>query len=86
MTIETEINMPRLVWFVLNDGRSVVAGCGSATKEALSSALSDEGSTLTFTLDDAVERIPANAVRDFVFFEARSAVPAATSIYRLVQV
>lgn len=78
--------MPRLVWFVLNDGRSVVAGCGSATKETLSRALSDEQSTLTLTSDDAVERIPAAAVRDFVLFDSRSSVPPATAIYRLAQI
>ncbi len=78
--------MPRLVWLVLNDGRSVVAGCGSATRETVASALAQPDKTLTFTSDDAVEHIPSSFVRDFVLFDARSSIPPATSIYRIVQV
>jgi hypothetical protein len=77
--------MPRLVWLVLNDGTSVVAGCGSATKESMASALAQPDKTLTFTTDDSVEHIPSSFVRDFVMFEAKSSVPAATAIYRIVQ-
>lgn len=78
--------MPRLVWFVLNDGRSVVAGCGSATRDALSSALAEPDRMLTLTSDDAVEHIPSGYVRDFVVFDSKSPVPPASSIYRLVHV
>jgi hypothetical protein len=77
--------MPRLVWLVLNDGTSVVAGCGSATKESMASALAQPDKTLTFTTDDSVEHIPSSFVRDFVMFEAKSRIPAATAIYRIVQ-
>ena len=63
--------MPRLVWMVLNDGRSVVAGCGSTTREGLERALAEPDHLLTLTSDDRV---------------ARSTVPAASSIYRLVHV
>jgi hypothetical protein len=78
--------MPRLVWFVLNDGRSVVAGCGSATRDKLASALKRPEAMLTLTSDDSVEHIPGGYVRDFVLFDAKSPVPAATSIYRLMHV
>ncbi len=78
--------MPRLVWMVLNDGRSVVAGCGLTTREGLERALARPDHTLTFTSDDRVDVLPASAVRDFVLFDARSSVPAASSIYRLVNV
>jgi len=78
--------MPRLVWMELNDGRSVVAGCGSTTREGLERALAKPNHTLTFTSDDHVDILPASAVRDFVLFDARSSVPAASSIYRLVNV
>ena len=77
--------MPRLVWLVLNDGRSVVAGCGSTTKETMASALAEPDKTLTFTSDDSVEHIPSTFVRDFVLFEAKSRIPPATAIYRIVQ-
>ncbi len=77
--------MPRLVWLVLNDGRSVVAGCGSATKESMATALAQPDRTLTFTSDDSVEHIPSSFVRDFVLFEAKSSIPPATAIYRIVQ-
>ena len=78
--------MPRLVWMVLNDGRSVVAGCGSTTREGLELALARPDHTLMFTSDDRVDVLPTTAVRDFVLFDARSSVPPASSIYRLVHV
>lgn len=78
--------MPRLVWMVLNDGRSVVAGCGSTTREGLELALAKPDHTLMFTSDDRVDVLPTTAVRDFVLFDARSSVPPASSIYRLVHV
>jgi hypothetical protein len=78
--------MPRLVWLVLNDGRSVIAGCGSTTREGWELALARPDHTLTFTSDDRVDILPTSAVRDFVLFDARSNVPSASSIYRLVHV
>ncbi|MGZ5476800.1 MAG: hypothetical protein ACXW29_11415 [Thermoanaerobaculia bacterium] len=78
--------MTRLAWFVLNDGRSFVAGCGAATRDSLASAIAEPGTTITFTSDDAVEHIPGSDVRDFVVFDSRTAVPSAAAIYRLVQV
>ena len=78
--------MPRLVWMVLHDGRSVVAGCGTTTREGLERALAEPDHLLTFTSDDRVDVLPTSSVRDFVVFDARSKVPAASSIYRLVHV
>jgi len=78
--------MPRLVWMVLKDGRSFVAGCGTTTREGLELALAQPDHTLTFTSDDRVDVLPTSAVRDFVLFDARSNVPPASSIYRLVHV
>ena len=85
MNVPCEL-MPRLVWMVLKDGRSVVAGCGSTTRERLERALAEPGHTLTFTSDDRVDVLPTSAVRDFILFDSRSTVPAASSIYRLVHV
>ena len=78
--------MSRLVWFVLNDGRSVVAGCSDATRESLEGALMRPDAELMLTRDDAVETIPGRDIRSFVLYDARTAVPAATSIYRLLHV
>lgn len=78
--------MPRLVWMVLKDGRSVVAGCGLTTREGMELALAKPDHTLTFTSDDRVDILPTSAVRDFVLFDAHSSVPAASAIYRLVNV
>jgi hypothetical protein len=78
--------MHGLVWLVLKDGRSVVAGCGSATRDSLASALREPDRTLTFTSDDAVEHIPSTFVRGFVIFESKTLIPSAASIYRLVQI
>ena len=78
--------MPRLVWFVLKDGRSVVAGCGTASKAAFDTAIASPDATLTLTSDDAVEELPSRDIRDFVMFDARSTVPAASAIYRLVHI
>jgi len=85
MTLPLDL-MPRLVWMVLNDGRSVVAGCGATTREGMELALAKPDHTLMFTSDDRVDILPTSAVRDFVLFDARSNVPAASSIYRLVHV
>ena len=78
--------MPRLVWFVLNDGRSVVAGCDSTAADSLERALSAPENTLTFTKDDRIEVLPSSQVRDYVFFDARQTVPTAAAIYRFVAV
>jgi hypothetical protein len=78
--------MPRLVWFVLHDGRSVVAGCGSETRDSLADAIAAPGKTITLTSDDSVEHIPGSAVRDFILFDSRAKVPSSAAIYRLVQV
>jgi hypothetical protein len=76
--------MPRIVWIVLDDGRSMVAGCGATTREGIERALAEPERMLTFTSDDRVEVVPGSAVRDFVLFDARTSVPPATAIYRLV--
>ena len=78
--------MPRLVWLVLNDGSSVVAGCGLTTRATFEQVLAQPGNTLTFTSDDHVDTISSSSVRDFVLFDARGKVPAASAIYRLVHV
>jgi hypothetical protein len=80
------MSVTRLVWMVLNDGRSVIAGCGSATRDALITAIAEPDRMLTLTSDDSVEHIPTTSVRDFTLYEAKSKIPAATSIYRLVHV
>jgi hypothetical protein len=78
--------MTRLVWMVLNDGRSVIAGCGSETRESLKRALGQPEKTLTFTSDDAVEHIDGSSVRGFIIFDSKSAIPPSATIYRLVHV
>jgi hypothetical protein len=78
--------MPRIVWLVLNDGRSVVAGCGTTSQEMFARALAEPDRRLMLTSDDRVEELPASSVRDFVVFDARSKVPSASAIYRLVRV
>jgi hypothetical protein len=40
--------------------------------------------TLTLTSDGSVEQIPGAYVRDFVVFDAKSGIPPAASIYRLL--
>ena len=85
MTLDSR-TMPRIVWLVLNDGRSVVAGCGATTREGFERALAEPDHNLTLTSDDRVDVLPSSAVRDFVLFDARSSVPSASAIYRLVHV
>jgi hypothetical protein len=71
---------------VLNDGRSVVAGCGATTTDSLADAFSRPDSMVMLTSDDGVEHISCAAVRDYVLLDSKSNVPPATSIYRLVHV
>jgi hypothetical protein len=78
--------MERLVWFVLRDGRSVVAECGMATKESLQRALANPSSIVKLTSDDVTSEIIAADIRDFVVFESKAALPASSSVYRLVHV
>ena len=78
--------MARLIWMVLRDGRSVIAGCGGVTRERIETALAEPGRTFTLTSDEGVDVVRSDAVRDFVLFDARSSVPPASAIYRLVHV
>jgi len=71
---------------VLKDGRSVVGGCGTTTRESLERALAEPGRTITLTSDDRVDLLASGEVRDFVLFDARSSVPSASAIYRFVHV
>jgi hypothetical protein len=77
--------MPRIVWLVLKDGRSMIAGCGTSTREGIERALSEPERSLTFTSDDRVDVVPSGAVRDFVVFDAQMTVPLESAIYRLVR-
>jgi hypothetical protein len=78
--------MARLIWMVLRDGRSVIAGCGGATRERIERALADPERTLTLTSDERVDLVKTESVREYVLFDARSSVPPASAIYRLVHV
>jgi hypothetical protein len=77
--------MQRIVWVVLKDGRSMIAGCGGTTRERIEKALAEPDRTLTFTSEDRVEVVRGSEVRDFVLFDARMSVPPTTAIYRLVR-
>jgi hypothetical protein len=81
---EIASEMPRLVWMVLNDGRSVVAGCGTTATSVLDEVFEKRDSMLVLTSDDRVEHIASAAVRNYVVFDSKSQIPPATSIYRLV--
>jgi len=81
-----EREMPRLVWMVLNDGRSVVAGCGTTATAVLDEVFEKRDSMLVLTSDDGVEHIASAAVRNYVVFDSKSQIPPATSIYRLVHI
>jgi hypothetical protein len=87
-TVQTDIDpdMPRLVWMVLNDGRSVVAGCGTTATAVLDEVFEKRDSMLVLTSDDGVEHIASAAVRNYVVFDSKSQIPPATSIYRLVHI
>ena len=87
-TVQTEIapEMPKLVWMVLNDGRSVVAGCGTTATAVLDEVFEKRDSMLVLTSDDGVEHIASAAVRNYVVFDSKSQIPPATSIYRLVHI
>lgn len=78
--------MQRILWMVLNDGRSVVAGCAGTSTDSLEHAFSTPDAMVMLTSDDGVEHISCAAVRDYVLIDSRSNVPPATSIYRLVHV
>ena len=64
--------MSRLVWMVLQDGRSVVAACDSVTREDVASTIRQPGRTLIVHYADKFESIPCAAVRDFIVFDSRA--------------
>ena len=72
----------RFVWMVLNDGRSMVARCGTLTRDRLERALADPARRLEFTTPEGVDTIPASAVRDFVVFDARNRYETGSPIDR----
>jgi hypothetical protein len=78
--------MHRLVWMVLNDGRSVVAGCGGTSNDSLADAFSRPDSMLMLASHEGVQHISCAAIRDYVLLDSNSNVPPSTSIYRLVHV
>jgi hypothetical protein len=78
--------MQRIVWMVLNDGRSVVAGCGVTSNDSLADAFSRPDSMVMLTSDDGVEHISSAAVREYVLLDSKSNIPPATSVYRLVHI
>jgi diaminopimelate decarboxylase len=86
VSTDIERDMPRLVWMVLNDGRSVVAGCGTTATTVLDEVFEKRDSMLVLTSDDGVENIASAAVRNYVVFDSKSQIPPATSIYRLVHI
>lgn len=75
----------RLVWFVLDDGTSVVAGCGTATRDAVAVALQNPRAMLTLRSRDAVEQLAACSIREFVVFDATTPALRATAIQRSLQ-
>ncbi|HVT03435.1 MAG TPA: hypothetical protein VHL58_08705 [Thermoanaerobaculia bacterium] len=76
--------MPRLVWFVLKDGRSLIAACDSVTNERLAEALATT-SILTLTGDDSVEVLRTAEIREFVSFDVAMNVPQRAAIFNFVQ-
>lgn len=76
--------MPRMVWFVLKDGRSVIAGCDAMTKEGLAEALASS-STLTLTGDDSVEILTSKEILNFVSFEVAMDIPRRAAIFNFVR-
>lgn len=76
--------MAGLVRFVLNDGRSLLAGCGSTRKESLARVLTRPGVTLKLKSGgDVVEQIATDDIRDFVIFDVRSSLAERASEYDL---
>jgi len=71
-----------LVWMILDDGRSLVAGCGPDSREGLERALADPSSLLALTSDDRVDLVPTSAVREFVLCDVDSRIPEASVVYR----
>ena len=76
--------MPRLVWFVLKDGRSLIANCDLLTTDRLKRAFSSPA-RLTLTSDDAVEEVESGEISDFVVFDVAMVVPHRAAIFNFVQ-
>jgi len=78
--------MPRLVWFVLKNGRSVIAGCGHLNREAFQLLLDEPYRWMTLTADASVEFIRGEEIREFRLFDSELRMPADSSIYHFVAV
>ncbi|HVT43482.1 MAG TPA: hypothetical protein VMT00_03750 [Thermoanaerobaculia bacterium] len=72
--------MPRMVWFVLKDGRSMIASCDGMTRERLGEALRVDR-ILTLTADDQVARLDASDIRDYLLFDSYIELPPNIAVY-----
>lgn len=78
--------MARLVWLVLKNGRSVVAGCGKLNRQAFESLIAEPHRWMTLTAEESVDFIRGAEIRDFRLFEAEFHVPSGSAIYHFVAV
>lgn len=78
--------MPRLVWFVLKNGRSVIAGCGHLNREAFQRLMDEPYRWMTLTADASVEFIRGAEIREFQLLDLDTGIPADPSIYHFVAV
>lgn len=78
--------MARLVWLVLKNGRSVIAGCGKLNREAFESLMHEPHRWMTLTGEESVDFIRGDEIREFRLFDAEVRVPEDSSIYHFVAV
>ena len=71
-----------VVWMILEDGRSLVAGIAPASREGLARALADPAALLALTSDDHVDLIPTSDVREFLLCDVDANIPEASVVYR----
>lgn len=78
--------MSRVVWLVLKNGESVIAGCGKLDREAFDSLMAEPHRWMTLKGEETVRFIRGDEIRDFRLFDAEIQIEASSSIRHSIAV
>jgi hypothetical protein len=78
--------MSRLAWFLLQDGRSVIASCEAATAEKLRQAIRRGDGRLVFTGEEEVQVLPSSQVRGFTLLDQAPLSVRSADIFSFVAI
>ena len=79
--------MPRLAWFLLQDGRSLIASCENSMADKVREVVERRRErTLVLTGEDVVETLSADRIKAFAIVDDAPTVFKQASIYNFVAI